>query len=576
MALVNAAVELAQRGRKVLAVDFDLEAPGLDTFDDLRPVAEVPGIVDFVGDYLATGQAPEIERFVSPSVNVEGLWVMPSGSQREYAASLGRIDWQDLYEAQDGYLLFEDMKEQWRSAIRPDYVLIDSRTGHTDTCGICTRQLPDAVTLLFFPNEQNLRGLAKVVRDIRAEADTRRKRHINTHYVMSNVPDLDDEDDILQRMLARFKDDLSISPEPHVVHRYDSVALLNQVVFTRDRPKSRLAREYRGIVEQIVQGNIEDKDGALHYIDQVLHSLDPPNDKDEQLAKIEWHHRQNGEVLALLGEVAFKDRDWEYAKALLNRSVELGYDEPRSLLLRADLLAHTDEKAGARRDAESVLHTRELPLPLVRKAIWLLGLDSPDLAKLPAVTTLSHKARLLLASEMERKGAVNASIALLRGILTSDPGALIHERVVAKLSLALISLGAFREACDLLRPAADTVGIANAFNHAMATWGNDGKVPRELFERVVELDETDHDDEDANYLQCMAIAYWAIGRLDMAMAAAQRAKRVAARIQRPTFSCWRYRTVPTGQFLEDTDGLIAMIHGDENVFPQYMMSPKES
>ena len=33
MALVNVAVELANTGRRVLVVDFDLEAPGLDTFD---------------------------------------------------------------------------------------------------------------------------------------------------------------------------------------------------------------------------------------------------------------------------------------------------------------------------------------------------------------------------------------------------------------------------------------------------------------------------------------------------------------------------------------------------------------
>ena len=57
-----------------------------------------------------------------------------------------------------------------KSPRQPDYVLIDSRAGHTDTCGICTRQLPDSVVVFFFPNEQNLRGLAEVVGDIRAEA----------------------------------------------------------------------------------------------------------------------------------------------------------------------------------------------------------------------------------------------------------------------------------------------------------------------------------------------------------------------------------------------------------------------
>ena len=106
------------------------------------------------------------------------------------------------------------MKAQWQQVLQPDYVLIDSRTGHTDTCGICTRQLPDAVTILFFPNEQNLRGLTKVVRDIRSEAETPAKRSILTHFVMSNVPDLDDEDNILRGMLEKFKANLGFEVEP--------------------------------------------------------------------------------------------------------------------------------------------------------------------------------------------------------------------------------------------------------------------------------------------------------------------------------------------------------------------------
>ena len=45
MALVNSGVELAKRGRKVLLVDFDLEAPGLDTFEAVKPKKTAPGIV---------------------------------------------------------------------------------------------------------------------------------------------------------------------------------------------------------------------------------------------------------------------------------------------------------------------------------------------------------------------------------------------------------------------------------------------------------------------------------------------------------------------------------------------------
>ena len=69
---------------------------------------------------------------------------------------------------------------------------------------------------------------------------------------MSNVPDLDDENRLLENKIAAFRDKLGFPCEPMVVHRSDSMSVLNQVVFTKDRPKSRLAKEYRDIVREIV------------------------------------------------------------------------------------------------------------------------------------------------------------------------------------------------------------------------------------------------------------------------------------------------------------------------------------
>ena len=151
MALVNAAVKLAQAGRHVLVVDFDIEAPGLDTFDVLKPRKEVPGVIDFVTQYLESGQSPDVSDFIGecpPIGEQDGkLCIMPSGRKETYAANFNQIDWGSLYERRDGFLLFEDIREQWKQTIKPDYVLIDSRTGHTDTSGICTRQLPNAVVV---------------------------------------------------------------------------------------------------------------------------------------------------------------------------------------------------------------------------------------------------------------------------------------------------------------------------------------------------------------------------------------------------------------------------------------------
>src|SRR5437868_14139099 len=85
MALANVAVELAQTGRRVLVVDFDLEAPGLDTLDLPKPRDPASGIVEFVSRYLETGEAPDIteDLYEAEGVGRGGgkLWIMPSGVQ---------------------------------------------------------------------------------------------------------------------------------------------------------------------------------------------------------------------------------------------------------------------------------------------------------------------------------------------------------------------------------------------------------------------------------------------------------------------------------------------------------------
>src|SRR5262245_9074411 len=260
MTLVNVAAQLAKMGRKVLLVDFDLEAPGLETFDRLRPQRPHPGVVEFVTDFMRTKQAPDVREYVYPAgeVGKKGgqLWVMPAGRRdADYQRALTNINWKMLYHDCQGFLLFEDLKKQWEFEFYPDYVLIDSRTGHTDVEGICTRQLPHAVAVLFFPNEQNLAGLKDTCRQIRRERTQGLKKDIRLHFVMSNVPDLDDEDRVLRRRLEAFHKDLGILRLSAVIHRYESTALFNQSVFVLDRPRSRLAREYRKLVKALIREN---------------------------------------------------------------------------------------------------------------------------------------------------------------------------------------------------------------------------------------------------------------------------------------------------------------------------------
>ena len=152
---------------------------------------------------------------------------------------------------QDGFLLFEDTKLGWEQEYKPDYVLIDSRTGDTDVRGICTRQLPDAVVLMFTPNEQNLVGLESVVRDIRREETQGLKKKIRLHFVAANVPDLDDENGILYRQVKAFRDHLNFNDLSATIRRHDSLELLDQSIVTLDLRNSKLARSYRRLLNAL-------------------------------------------------------------------------------------------------------------------------------------------------------------------------------------------------------------------------------------------------------------------------------------------------------------------------------------
>ena len=587
MALVNVAVGLANRGRRVLVVDFDLEAPGLDTFDVTTPRDQVPGVVDFVGEYLGSGQAPDAARFISETPADFGdaggrLWIMPSGRHATYATRFSQIDWGVLYAERDGYLLFEDLKEQWRQTFNPDYILIDSRTGHTDIGGICTRQLPDAVVILFFPNEQNLRGLTRVVRDIRGEADEPRSKNIELHFVMSNVPDLDDEDRILDDKIKAFQRNLRFRREPLMIHRYDSLSLLNQVVFTKDRPRSRLAQEYGALVREISRRNWDDRDGALDYILRMKDGRrirdESIQTRDEMLEKIEKAHPNDGEVLYRLAELWEYDGETELAGALASRAIEAGYSAPEVFLQRSRIRAQCDDDAGAEQDALEVLKSPHLPPPMVREAIWRIRAQAPErVADSTAVTSLEPNDQMWLAHSLATSfEAIRIAIPIWERLIDCDDlSATRRDSVRHELGLCYIGSGRFSDAARVLRAHGepiDEMKIQDAFNYGMASWGKTGEVAQAAFSRVVELDKSGIDsDKGPNYYQCMAIAYWATGYGTEAVRYADKAEH-ALNVKRraPEFSCWRYYRVSADVFVADLTDIRQLVTGEHPQTPPFM------
>jgi hypothetical protein len=182
MALANIAVILARDfGLRVVAIDWDLEAPGLNRYFEI-PDAEVgPGIIDYFTRYKQMlAQPPEEVEISAADLDIRSyvtlvetyeqggsISFLSAGEQRDVSLYVDRVsgfDWDDFYRNWNGAQLLEAVRVQLSKL--GDVVLIDSRTGITDTGGICTLHLPDLVVLVFVFNDQNLDGIARIATEI--------------------------------------------------------------------------------------------------------------------------------------------------------------------------------------------------------------------------------------------------------------------------------------------------------------------------------------------------------------------------------------------------------------------------
>src|SRR6266498_1170762 len=115
LALANVAALLVRRGHRVVLMDFDLEAPGLDTFSELVDTKEKLGIVEYVAEFQRRQSAPEIKPFVHsvrlPEYLRGKLWIMPAGRKdKAYNHLLAHVRWAELFESGLGAPFIENWK----------------------------------------------------------------------------------------------------------------------------------------------------------------------------------------------------------------------------------------------------------------------------------------------------------------------------------------------------------------------------------------------------------------------------------------------------------------------------------
>jgi cellulose biosynthesis protein BcsQ len=184
MALANVACLLASEqaangGKPVLAIDWDLEAPGLHRYFEpfLGGRSETQeGLIELfedLRDRVRPGCAPDeeeemseevvatldVKRFAVPTSYPKLSFLQAGRFDDTYSTRTNTFAWPELFKTAPS--LFRMLAE--RLAEEFSFVLIDSRTGITDTSGICTTLMPEKLVVVFTPNRQSLTGITDLV-----------------------------------------------------------------------------------------------------------------------------------------------------------------------------------------------------------------------------------------------------------------------------------------------------------------------------------------------------------------------------------------------------------------------------
>jgi MinD-like ATPase involved in chromosome partitioning or flagellar assembly len=215
LAATNFAVYLAKLGQKTVLIDFDLDAPGIDSkFQDFNIQTGQKGILDYIIEYQQTKKDPgSIEQIhitipVEFSGNTTPLYLIPSGDYLsvKYYKKLSQLDWGKIFsEEYEGVAFFQNFLAHIRHELRPDFVIVDSRTGIGEIAGLCTQQLADEVVMISSLSGESIK-MTKHIKQLIMQSEIAKalEKSVDVKVVVSRVPKPDDLDSFKKQCCERF------------------------------------------------------------------------------------------------------------------------------------------------------------------------------------------------------------------------------------------------------------------------------------------------------------------------------------------------------------------------------------
>lgn len=198
----NFSVYLANLGLTTVVIDFDLEAPGIDAKFGLSETPQ-KGLLDYILHFQQYNEDPGNIRDLCIPVALEAsetespapLWIIPAGQylSEQYYHKLSQLDWGVIFSQRDGVAFFQQFLAHIEGELKADFVIIDSRTGITESSGLCTQQLADEVIMLSSLSSESVK-VTKHIKQLIEQSKIAQAlgKSINVKVVVSRVPKPDD------------------------------------------------------------------------------------------------------------------------------------------------------------------------------------------------------------------------------------------------------------------------------------------------------------------------------------------------------------------------------------------------
>ncbi len=274
-ALAACSLLLAKKGKRVVILDFDLEAPGVMSY--LIPNESQPskGVLDYLIEKPILKDSFDSDRLKSlffRSVSAElvengELFVMPAAKiDYQYIKKMAHIDLEVL-EKQPNKVI-ASLLEDINLAYKPDVILIDSRTGIVDMAGALLFSYSDLVCGFFYNNEQNRQGLRILIECIKARKSEGKyiPEFIFVHSPIRHTPGSEGDRGFHEEFVTYLKDIIPDSEDVMIdyIQRLESLERIDYKTFKDER----LFKDYAWLVEHIEsEVNIEHNEDTQLSID---------------------------------------------------------------------------------------------------------------------------------------------------------------------------------------------------------------------------------------------------------------------------------------------------------------------